>query len=413
MAPKLLQSLDLFTGVAGLTLALHGIATPVAYCDIAPESHANLGANMKMGLIPKAPICPDVRKLDTKWLRENSRKKSPPDMVVAGFPCVGFSSVGLKKAFDDSQSSLFSEVLRLVDQFKLNVVFLENVAGILTLGMNTIVNELATTRGFELRWCVVSAEDVGAPQVRRRWFCLGVKPGFTFSARSLTYRPFAWTSVFPPDARMECRPFKDTQEERLRIGLLGNSVVPDAVRTAFFYLASGFSPSARLDGKSLAFVDNADKKAAVHDRLRLRYKFTARKKYRWPTAGLVVPGGETFAAPRIDATDYVKAKKVLLLKSKVRVVLDPRTFKTSKPPSKHLRHTPLKDPLTLRRWATPRYSITSASNYLTERTQRDLPTQVRFERQTPTRLKACELEARFVEWLMGYPKDWTRQHAEP
>ena len=40
-APKtMIKSLDLFSGIGGLTHALHGIAEPVAYCDIEPEARA-------------------------------------------------------------------------------------------------------------------------------------------------------------------------------------------------------------------------------------------------------------------------------------------------------------------------------------------------------------------------------------
>jgi len=46
-------------------------------------------------------------------------------------------------------------------------------------------------------------------------------------------------------------------------------------------------------------------------------------------------------------------------------------------------------------------------NYLTERSKNDLPTQVRFERQTPQKVRACDLDPQFVEWLMGYRKGWT------
>ena len=34
MGRKLLRSLDLFSGIGGLTVALRGVAEPVAYCDI-------------------------------------------------------------------------------------------------------------------------------------------------------------------------------------------------------------------------------------------------------------------------------------------------------------------------------------------------------------------------------------------
>jgi len=53
-------------------------------------------------------------------------------------------------------------------------------------------------------------------------------------------------------------------------------------------------------------------------------------------------------------------------------------------------------------------SICGAANVLTQRTVRDLPCQVRFERSTPDELRGGSVNPEFVEWLMGYPRGWTR-----
>jgi len=64
-----LRSLDLFTGIGGFTLALKGLADPVAYCDISEDSRCALGSLMKRRLLPRAPICEDITKLDMQWLQ--------------------------------------------------------------------------------------------------------------------------------------------------------------------------------------------------------------------------------------------------------------------------------------------------------------------------------------------------------
>ena len=50
-------------------------------------------------------------------------------------------------------------------------------------------------------------------------------------------------------------------------------------------------------------------------------------------------------------------------------------------------------------------------SHQTERTSRDLPTQVRHEAGTPDRERACPVAPEFLEWLMGYPRGWTRAAA--
>lgn len=51
--------------------------------------------------------------------------------------------------------------------------------------------------------------------------------------------------------------------------------------------------------------------------------------------------------------------------------------------------------------------MVTASHVLTPRTLRDLPSQVRFERQTPEELRKGQLSPEFVEYMMGYPAGWT------
>jgi site-specific DNA-cytosine methylase len=98
---KPLRSLDLFSGIGGLTLALTGIAEPLAYCDIEASSLAVLHENMRLKRLPTAPVSTDVNQLDPAWLKEHvpSGTSSKPDAIVAGFPCVGFSLVGKREGF--------------------------------------------------------------------------------------------------------------------------------------------------------------------------------------------------------------------------------------------------------------------------------------------------------------------------
>lgn len=56
----LLNSVDLFSGIGGFTLAMDGIARPVLYCDNNPHVIAVLKSNMTRSAIPRAPIVDDV-----------------------------------------------------------------------------------------------------------------------------------------------------------------------------------------------------------------------------------------------------------------------------------------------------------------------------------------------------------------
>lgn len=412
-----LPCLDLFTGIGGITQALEGIAHPLAYCDIAPESQAALHDLIARGKLPWAPVLTDVRDLTREHLAAARQDKKKPLMVAAGFPCVGFSTSGRREGYDNEQSALFLQVLRTVDEFDLPVVFLENVANILRIGMPTVVHELCQRRGFELRWCVVSASDAGAPQIRRRWFCLGVRRGFTFGFDGLRHRPFAWRRREPaPEERMACmEDMEDRRRAFRRVSLLGNSVVPDAVRTAFSYLASAFDVAARPDDRHIALrpLSGFLETRLAQTEVLSRRGFSSPKR-EWPQAGAALPSADGRRVLLTPAPLAHGSESELLYVREMRaahtsdIVLVPGAYKPDKPPSELLRGPYLTEDTPLQYWATPRWSLVRGANYLTDRGAKDLVTQVRFEKKTPDDMRGCDVNPTFVEWLMGYEKNWTR-----
>lgn len=93
----MLRSLDLFSGIGGFSHALRGIARPVAYCEIDSFATSVLRARMAGGDLPEAPLCPDIVQLNRSWLDANADGGAEVDVVTAGFPCQGFSRLGLLK----------------------------------------------------------------------------------------------------------------------------------------------------------------------------------------------------------------------------------------------------------------------------------------------------------------------------
>ena len=399
-----LRSLDLFSGSGGITRALEGICTPVAYCDNADQSVEVLTDLMKQGKLPTAPIHRDVSKLSASWL--NGGKKAGGggvQAILGGFPCVGFSLLGKKEGFDDVQSSLFREVVRLTDELQPQILFLENVAAILQQGMKQVCEELCRKRGYELRWCIVTAANVGAPQNRARWYGLAVRPGFDISSATIgaRYKPFAsWSKKEPPE-RMKC--FDKPQEAaaaRLRVGLMGNAVVPDAARAAFLYLCGPMDgavdpkPGRMLDPGRLTLLPAGSHQAKAAKRPASAGAANA----RWPLCGVCAPG---------TAQPIAMKRPVFPQALQLDLVLDPKAYKTTAAPQNRL--PDLEGPVKRTRWPTPRHAGgIGPSNHLTRRTSTDLTTFTRFERSTPDGVRACRLSPLLPEWLMGYPQGWTR-----
>lgn len=392
-----MNSVDLFSGIGGISYALSGIVRPIAYCEIDPFCQSVLQRNMQLNRLPRAPVFQDVRTLTRKNLG-----RSKVDIITAGFPCIGFSNLGNKQGFENPQSSLFSEVVRLVDELHPSFVFMENVPRILDLGMKDIIVEF-TRRGYDLSWCVCSAQQVGALHVRRRWFCLAYKPekAVKASLSGLTdYKPFAnqWkrhATTAPP--RMS---IQDVKLHKERDATLGNAVVPDAVRQAFVHLfTAGHATLASKALKQLVF-DSTVNDQTCEAWTSSRFPKSGNVHHTAPKHVCTFPMTPAiFEAPRLSVSfndTYYNTRPIHQSASPM------LTTAILKP----------KQDVVYKSWSTPRHGMTGACNFLTARSIKDLPSQVRFEKDTPDEIRRGVLSGDFVDWLMGYPTGWTHPNAK-
>ena len=161
----MIHGLDLFSGYGGISLALSDWVRPLAYCEIERYAQGVLLSRISEGLLPAAPIWDDVRTFPSEDFR------GAIDIIYGGFPCQDISVAGAGKGLEGERSGLFYEVCRLVKELNPSFVFLENVPAIRTRGLRTVIREL-TTLGYDCRWTCVSASEVGAPHIRKRWFLL-------------------------------------------------------------------------------------------------------------------------------------------------------------------------------------------------------------------------------------------------
>jgi DNA (cytosine-5)-methyltransferase 1 len=120
---------------------------------------------MAEGRLHLAPICTDVREISKDAV------DIPIDIIFGGFPCQDISVAGKGAGLEGERSGLFFEVVRLAKEIRPAFLFLENVPAIRTRGLDAVIQEL-TTLGYDCRWTMLSAAEVGAPHKRERWFCL-------------------------------------------------------------------------------------------------------------------------------------------------------------------------------------------------------------------------------------------------
>jgi hypothetical protein len=322
-------------------------------------------------------------------------------MIVGGWPCQDLSPFGLKKGLQHgTRSGLVSEVYRLADELKPKAIFLENVPAILGNGMDQLIREFVAKRGYEMRWAVIPASSVGAPHTRSRFFCLLVRPGWSPGRAVLSnYKPMSWSRE---PKRMV--PYGRPGHHR-RCQLMGNSVVPDCVRAAFLTLATCFEaiPSRSLLASARSFSVKHMDRRKFHAWESARGDATLR--HRFPKWGIAKP----FAQAEVQALSHVEIFDIAvpaMKRPQLDLVFDPSCFRKSHG-AVAKSSPPIQRPQRLSGWSTPRRT-SGVSGVLTQRTIRDLPTQVRFEVSTPDEARSGNINPRFVEWLMGYRTDWTR-----
>ena len=96
---------------------------------------AVLIAAQRTGYFAPAPIWSDLRCFDARPFR------GAFDIVLAGYPCQPFSAAGKRGGAGDPRH-LWPEVARVIRECRPEWVFLENVAGHVTLGLETVLREL-------------------------------------------------------------------------------------------------------------------------------------------------------------------------------------------------------------------------------------------------------------------------------
>ena len=93
------------------------------------------------------------------------------DIICGGFPCQDISYAGQGAGLDGERSGLFFEAIRLVRELEPRIVVLENVAALLTRGLDRVLGTLAEI-GYDAEWHCIPAAAVDAPHLRDRVFVM-------------------------------------------------------------------------------------------------------------------------------------------------------------------------------------------------------------------------------------------------
>lgn len=392
--------LDLFSGVGGLSRALQPWFATVGYVEIDPDCRAILRKQMAAGGLEAAPVYEDVRELAASV---PDALAGGVDCVAGGFPCQDISSRGHRAGFDGARSSLFYAMMAVVERLEPRQVFLENVQNICSMPQvwRPLLRELRRLGFTAVRWGVLCAADVGAPHLRSRWFCLARRP----EAPDLPMGEPPELRLHPPPAEWprpaKVRPWHPDIRRMVpapatpaahraynaRVRQLGNAVCPAQGRLAYHCLASGGHDWAGRPHRGATLPQwGALQQAEVRA---VRPPERARLRRSLPPAG---DRGEiaTVVPPAAYAPAVLERREAR--KKSGRSVSDLVRHRVRKP------HLP-----------TPRCSNLTAATLVTCRCLKDLATVLRYEAGTPpAQRRMVHPNPEFLEWMMGFPRGWTR-----
>ena len=173
---------SLFSGYGGLDCAVMQAfpgSTVAWHCEFDKAPSAILAHHY-----PSIPNLGDVTKVD--W-----EKVEPVDIITGGSPCQDLSSAGKRAGMTDgTRSNLWVNMREAIEALQPKYVVWENVKGALSAkaksesdleqGDGSLGNLRALGRvlgdlseiGYDAKWEVVRASDVGAPHRRERVFVL-------------------------------------------------------------------------------------------------------------------------------------------------------------------------------------------------------------------------------------------------
>lgn len=403
-----LRAVDLFSGVGGLTLAVHEFFKTELYVEFNDFCQSVLRARMKDGTIDEAPIHDDVRDVPDQVLPTQR-----PHIVVSGWPCTDVSSCGKRQGLEGPKSSLFFSAMKVVAQTQPDYILMENV-GAITHTKDVLSRALKTIdeHGYDCRWLMLKVNEVGGLHHRKRWFCLCRRRGTNVELPGNPVEPVTpheetcdhtctehghgpWNvGEYELDDRgipVGIQKMVPTQQDfaTLRHRVCGNMVVPKQGNTAFRLLAHGWTTD-RLDSDAGGWYKNGTFNNPDH----------------------VAPVWEGHALPSFGAMTNGKLfqiKPITFVRTIApKFTLAPRDLNIERlcKPGNEITSPLIAKDKTFDWLPTPRAAGGSSSLSLTERGCRDISTFLRFEERTTDR-HFSQMNPLFAEWIMGLPPNYT------
>ena len=182
-----IKLIDLFAGIGGIRLGFEqaaknsGLKTKTIFsCEIDEKAKQTYRSNFGTS----ENIFGDIKKLKNSEIKKTINDH---DILLAGFPCPGFSIAGVVKrnslnrqhGFADRKGNLFPDIVRILRIKKPKSFLLENVPYIRSHNegktFKKILKELDSIGYYVPTPEVLNSSDFGLPQKRRRIYIVGFR----------------------------------------------------------------------------------------------------------------------------------------------------------------------------------------------------------------------------------------------
>lgn len=170
-----ITAIDLFAGAGGFSLGLqqagiHVLAAIEWDRDAAATYRAMVGDHV---------IEADIATVDPATLPD-------ADLIAGSPPCQSFSVAG-KRDPNDPRGQLWREFVRIVAAKQPSWVLLENVEGIISMGVDRVILEAFRALGYRMQRYKLCAHHYGVPQSRYRVFFIGNRIGAAIKPPRITH----------------------------------------------------------------------------------------------------------------------------------------------------------------------------------------------------------------------------------
>ena len=187
--------IDLFSGCGGFSCGFEqaGFVTELAI-DIHKYSIETIQFNHKN----TSTILGDIKKVNIEKAMEVISDLNTKIVITAGVPCQGFSISNRKRNDDDERNFYFKEFLKFTKAIKPSAVVVENVSGITRAKggffKETISKEIEKL-GYRVYTSFINSADYGVPQIRKRFFFVGIRKEYEWLFPKKTHSPHEYITV--------------------------------------------------------------------------------------------------------------------------------------------------------------------------------------------------------------------------